>query len=135
MSNVNQLLAKALSTSSEEEAMACLRMARKKGSRLEDSSVPAEYNGHDAKYWYEKAAMYYTKAKEKSEGLTPTQQQQLWNMYKNESESVSRLRSEKRELESEVRKLKDQPTGSWKIPVIAFQFMIILVLVQFIFIH
>ena len=131
MSNINQLLAKALSTTSEDEAMSCLRMARKKGGRLEDSGS-SEYNGHDAKYWYEKAALYYTKAKEKSDGLTPAQQQHLWNMYKSESESVSRLRREKHELESELRKLKDQQTGSWKIPVIAFQFMIILVLVQFI---
>lgn len=132
MSNVNQLLAKALSTTSEDEAMACLRMARKKGGRLEDSESSSEYNGHGAKYWYEKAALYYGKAKEKSDGLTPAQQQHLWNMYKSESESVSRLRREKFTLESEVRKLKDQPTGWWKIPVIALQFIVIIVLVQFI---
>lgn len=132
MSNVNQLLAKALSTTSEDEAMACLRMARKKGGRLEDSSSSSEYNGHGAKYWYEKAVMYYNKAKEKIDGLTPAQQQQLWNMYKSESDSVSRLRREKLTLESEVRKLKDQPTGWWKIPVIVFQFIVIIVLVQFI---
>jgi hypothetical protein len=128
MSNINQLLAKALSTTSEDEAMACLRMARKKGGRLENSSVPAEHNGHDAKYWYEKAAMYYTKAKEKSEGLTPTQQQQLWNMYKNESESVLRLRSEKQQLEREINQLKSKPTGVWKIPLITVQFFVIIVL-------
>lgn len=132
MSNINQLLAKALSTTSEDEAMACLRMARKKGGRLENSSVPADHHGHDAKYWYEKAAMYYTKAKEKSEGLTPTQQQQLWNMYKNESESVLRLRSEKQQLEREINQLKSKPTGVWKIPLIAVQsFIIIVLLLQF----
>lgn len=121
MSNINQLLAKALSTTSEDEAMACLLMARKKGGRLENSSVPAEHNGHDAKYWYEKAAVYYTKAKEKSEA-----QQQLWNMYKNKSESVLRLRSEKQQLEREINQLKSK--GVWKIPLIAVQFFVITVL-------
>jgi hypothetical protein len=123
MSNINQLIDKALSTSSEDEAIACLRMARKKGGRLEDSSVSYEYNGHSAKYWYDKAAMYYSKAKEKLD-----QQQQLWNMYKNKSESVLRLRSEKQQLEREINQLKSKPTGAWKIPLITVQFFIIIVL-------
>jgi hypothetical protein len=37
MSKINTLLSKAMSTSSEEEAIACLRMARKHGSSVEGS--------------------------------------------------------------------------------------------------
>lgn len=134
MSNINQLLAKALSTTSEDEAMACLRMARKKGGRLENSSVPAEYNGHDAKYWYEKAAMYYTKAKEKSDGLTYDQQKHLFRMYENEREDAMKLRNEKCILEDQIRELNSRPTGKWKLPVIFLQAFIffILMLVQMI---
>ena len=133
MSNINQLLAKALSTTSEDEAMACLRMARKKGGRLEDSSAPAEYNGHNAKYWYDKALKWYNEAKKKPQGLSQAQQQQLYKMYKSEEETVARLRQEKRALEKEVADLKDKNAGSsWKLPVIVFQALIIVVLVQFI---
>lgn len=132
MSNINQLLAKALSTTSEDEAMACLRMARKKGGRLEDSSSSSEYNGHNAKYWYEKAAMYYAKAKEKSDGLTHDQQKHLFRMYENERENAVRLLREKLNLEAEVRSLKARPKGTWKLPLIMFQFAIIIVLAQLI---
>lgn len=132
MSNINQLLAKALSTTSEDEAMACLRMARKKGGRLEDSSAPAEYNGHDARYWYDKAALYYTKAKEKSDGLTHEQQKHLFRMYESERDDAIKLRRERRTLEEEIRKLKSQPKGEWKVPVIIVQGMIILMLAAFI---
>lgn len=130
MSNINQLLAKALSTSSEDEAIACLRMARKKGGRLEDSGAPAEYHGHDAKYWYDKAAMYYMKAKEKYDGLT--QQKLLFKMYVSERDDAIKLRREKHTLDEEIRKLKSQPKGTWKLPVIFLQaFIIIVLLLQF----
>jgi len=128
MSNINQLLAKALSTTSEDEAMACLRMARKKGGRLEDSSASSEYNGHSAKYWYDKAAMYYTKAKEKYDGLTLDQQKHLFRMYESERDDAIKLRRERRTLDEEIRKLKSQPKGEWKVPVIIAQGMIILML-------
>lgn len=132
MSNINQLLAKALSTTSEDEAMACLRMARKKGGRLENSSVPAEYNGHDAKYWYDKAYKWYHEAKKHSDGLSLDQQMHLYRIYQSEVESGSRLRQEKYALEREIAKLKDMPKGTWKLPVIFFQAFIILMLVQMI---
>lgn len=136
MSNVKQLLAKALSTTSEEEAMACLRMARKKGGRLEDSSASSEYNGHGAEYWYNKAVMYYNRAKEAIEnrdGLSKVQQQQVWNMYKNESAVASRLREEKELLQKEIHALKLRPpAGTWKIPVIIAQAGVILILLQLI---
>lgn len=131
MSNINQLLAKALSTTSEEEAMSCLRMARKKGVRLEDSPNSV-YNGHDARYWYDKAALYYTKAKEKSDGLTHEQQKHLFRMYESERDDAIKLRRERRTLEEEIRKLKSQPKGEWKVPVIIVQGMIILMLAAFI---
>lgn len=68
---IDQLLAKALSTSSEEEAMSCLRMARKKNAgkttnvNVEGAGFPSkstgEYNGRSAKYWYDKAlGLYHT---------------------------------------------------------------------------
>jgi hypothetical protein len=132
MSNINQLLAKALSTTSEDEAMSCLRMARKKGGRLEESSAPAEYNGHDAKYWYDKAYKWYHEAKKHSDGLSPEQQKHLYRMYQNECESVQRLRQEKHTLEREISKLKDLPKGTWKLPVIFLQAFIILMLMQMI---
>ena len=130
--SINQLLAKALSTTSEDEAMACLRMARKRGGKLEDSSAPAEYNGHDAKYWYDKAYKWYHQAKAQSEGLTQEQQKHLYRMYQNEAECVARLRQEKRALEVEIRTLKERSDGAWKLPVIFLQAGIILVLLQLI---
>ena len=86
--DVNQILAKAMSTSSEEEAIACLRMARKRGGQV--GSQVDTFNRHDAKYWYEKALDYYTIAKKVEE---------YYRMYTKERDS-------KRELENEVRLLK-----------------------------
>lgn len=124
--SVNQLLAKALSTPSEEEAMSCLRMARKKGGRLEDSGSSSKYNGQSAEYWYNKASMYYAKSREKQAGLTIAQQEHLWKMYKDESGFVSQLRGEKQLLEEELRKIKSQALkGAWKIPLIIVQLIVI----------
>lgn len=91
MKTIDQLLAKAMSTSSEDEAIACLRMARKKGGNTEptnSSSGEDVYNGHNAKYWYEKANVYYQKLKQKPEkpaggGLSLEQQSILLKMYEN----------------------------------------------------
>jgi hypothetical protein len=96
MSTVNQLLSKAMSTSSEEEAMSCLRMARKKSNTLELNSSPNEFNGHTAQYWYDKAVTYYNAAKKKQEtaGLTVEQQKRLYKMYE-EAESASTALYEK----------------------------------------
>lgn len=57
MSNVNQLLAKALSTTSEEEAIACLRMARKK-----NGGATVQADNRDDAYWKNKAEYYYNLA-------------------------------------------------------------------------
>jgi hypothetical protein len=108
MSAVNQLLAKAMSTSSEDEAIACLRMARKKGNTLDLSVKAAEYNGHTAEYWYEKARTYYNVAKKKqeSDGLTPYQQQELYNMFKSAENERDRLYVKMTEQSEEISTLK-----------------------------
>lgn len=56
MSKVNQLLEKAISTSSEEEAVSCLRMARKhhKGGSV-SVSTSSTSDGKSAQYWKEQA--------------------------------------------------------------------------------
>lgn len=70
MSQIDQLLAKALSTTSEEEAIACLRMARKKGGKYAPTSKPkpiytiSTYGGHTAKEWRD-AAMQLRQESEK----------------------------------------------------------------------
>ena len=108
MSTVNQLLAKAMSTSSDDEALACLKMARKKGNSLELNSV--EYNGQTAQYWYDKAVSYYNVAKKKQDqaikGLTEDQQKTLYNMYTNAETEKSRLQMSVMKLQSENRQLK-----------------------------
>lgn len=55
MSQIDQLIAKALSTDSEDEAIACLRMARRQGKSTtkKDQGI---YAGQSAKYWYERVA-------------------------------------------------------------------------------
>jgi len=121
MSTVNQLLAKAMSTSSEEEAMSCLRMARKKGNTFDDEvSTSSEFKGQTAEYWYNKAVTYYNFAKKKQEtsGLTIDQQNRLYKMYENAErtsttlhEKVSNLNTEnsllKRKIEEETNKYRD----------------------------
>lgn len=89
--DVNQILAKAMSTSSEEEAIACLRMARKRGGQIAQADT---HNQHGAKHWYEKARDYYTIAKKRTEEV-----EEYYRMY-------TRERDRKRELETEVRLLK-----------------------------
>jgi hypothetical protein len=70
MDTVNQLLAKAMSTTSEQEAVSCLMMARRKSNSL-PSLVSAEYNGQNAEYWYRKAETLYLKLKEETSRPRP----------------------------------------------------------------
>lgn len=66
MSKVNQLLEKAISTASEEEAISCLRMARKhsKGEPvLVTDSSPSEVK--NSQYWKEQAHRYFNLAQER----------------------------------------------------------------------
>ncbi len=132
MSAVNQLLAKALSTTSEEEAMSCLRMARKKTSTFDSPvsvSTPTEYRGHDAKYWYDKASYYYTELKYNGS----EEVKRLWTLYHNEMEVAKKLGQDKIELEIEIRKMKiANQKVRWHIPLMMFQFIIIITLVQLI---
>lgn len=59
MSKVNQLLAMAMSTTSEDEAIACLRMARKQGGTVQ---LDNKTEDKDTKYWRDKANHYYNMA-------------------------------------------------------------------------
>ena len=129
MSNINQLLAKALSTASEDEAVACLRMARKKGKTL-DTEVSGDYNGHDAKYWYEKASSFYRTIKENGDNLETAKTYR--RMYHSESLTVLNQRGTIIKLEAEIKALKNKPSGWWYWPVMVFQVMLIIVLVQLI---
>jgi len=97
--DVNQILAKAMSTSSEEEAIACLRMARKRGGQI--SGQADTHNQHGAKHWYEKARDYYKIAKTRTEEV-----EEYYRMYTRERDRKRELETEKRELETEVRLLK-----------------------------
>lgn len=108
MSNNDALIAKALSTSSEDEAIACLRMARKKGVKLNASEEKSssDYNGHNAKYWYEKAVAYYNKAKNSSSSYSVQQFNALYNMYQGEANSNYKNRERIMMLERQVSKLK-----------------------------
>ncbi len=133
MSAVNQLLAKALSTTSEEEAMSCLRMARKKTSTFDSpvsTSTPTEYRGHDAKYWYDKASYYYTELKY---NRSEEEVKRLWTLYHNEMEVAKKLGQDKIELEIKVRKMKiaNQKVW-WHVPLMMFQFIMIIILLQLI---
>ena len=131
MSNINQLLAKAMSTTSEEEAMTCLRMARKKGKTFESNTADT-YKDQNAKYWYDKAHHYYNEVKRREGGLTQEQQRHLWNMFKDCEADVASLKFEKKKLEEQIRVLQAKPNGWWKLPVIAGQAVIIILLLQMI---
>ena len=128
--STNQLLAKALSTSSEEEAIACLRMARKKGARIEESTSSGDYNGHDAKYWHDKAYIWYTQAKAKEQkpvqnGMSIEQQQHLYRLYRNEEATNDKLRETISQLQRENENLKTQKVPTWYVPVMSLQFIVI----------
>lgn len=130
MGNINQLLAKAMSTASEDEAVACLRMARKKGKTL-DAEVSGDYNGHDAKYWYEKAAAFYKTIKETGDTLEAVKTYR--RMYHAEALITQKQREAIHKLQSQVNGLTNKSTGNWwHYPVIVIQAIIIIVLVQFI---
>jgi hypothetical protein len=49
--SANQLLTKALSTTSEDEAIACLKMARKKGLKIEVASSNNAFSSTVEKEW------------------------------------------------------------------------------------
>lgn len=112
MSKIQQLLAKAMSTASEDEAVACLRMARKHGGKASD--VPpmddpkpsgSLYNGQTAKQWYDKANELYraNRVIQTNQGLIELE--------------LERARRKCKLLEIEVRDAKNSKL--WKIPVIA----------------
>lgn len=133
--NINQLLAKAMSTTSEEEAMSCLRMARKKGKSFDDgassSTSSSLYNGQNAKYWYDKANHYYQEAKKRDGDLTREQQQHLWRMYRDAYRDAEKMavdaRMNNNKLLQQIERLKHkQPVGL--IVAVLVQALIIVVL-------
>ena len=126
MSNVDQLLSKAMSTSSEEEAMSCLRMARKKGTSYEGSTpASSTYNGHTAEHWYDKAAKYYADAKAKQDYSVRVYKayQEMCDKY---TESLRQIIALKRNV-SELQKKNSKP--KWYHFVMVFQAVLILLLV------
>lgn len=107
--SVKQLLAKAMSTSSEDEAIACLRMARKKGSSLDLGAGSLEYKGKTAEYWYDKANMYYQEAKKRADtkvGFSADEQVRLYRMYQNAENENVKLYEQYSEAVSENSRLK-----------------------------
>lgn len=97
MSNVDQLLAKAMSTASEEEAIACLRMARKRGSTVSAQPKSTE----DVSYWRNKAEYYYNMAVKLQQVARLSQQNtEMWHNNYRKSEELRRTASkEKTEVE------------------------------------
>ncbi len=92
MSTTDQLIAKAMSTTSEDEAIACLRMARKKGGKVtqsfETKVEDTTYNGHTAKYWYEKAATYYNAQKQNGNSADLRTMKYLYDNLSNEHRNL-----------------------------------------------
>lgn len=104
MSKVDQLLAKALSTTSEDEAIACLRMARKQPS-AEKSSANPDTNVD----WYANAVHYYKLSKDlqynlnkarSSHEFTYKQMTEFNSMYYSAYNDCVKLRIEIRNLKS-----------------------------------
>ncbi len=70
MTKVNQLLEKALSTQSEEEAISCLRLARKRHTgeavSIKDTESPAVQRSKE-EYWRDQANKYFRIASERDQ--------------------------------------------------------------------
>lgn len=100
MSNVDQLLAKAMSTASEEEAIACLRMARKRGSTVSVQPNSTE----DVSYWKNKAEYYYNTAVKLQQVARDSQKNtETWHNNYRKSEVLRRIASkEKTEMEQRL---------------------------------
>lgn len=136
MSNINQLLAKAMSTTSEEEAMSCLRMARKKGSSF---NIPQPssglYKDKDAKYWYDRASFYYNQAtnqKSNQGGMSLEAQKALFRSYNEYVDKYWKERRKVLDLQIKLDKLKEKSPMKMWIAIAVIQSFVILGLVAFI---
>lgn len=105
MSKVDQLLAKALSTTSEEEAIACLRMARKQPGVEKTTTKQTDTNID----WYAKAEQYYKLSRDLQHSLnssrrsheqTYKQMNEFNSMYYSAYNDCEKLRGEMRNLKS-----------------------------------
>lgn len=90
MSKVNQLLEKAISTPSEEEAISCLRMARKHG-RSEAVSVSNTPNREE--YWKVQANKYFELAQRASANATKSSNSAMHFMVEMQKAQLERNRA------------------------------------------
>jgi len=98
--NINQLINKALSTASEEEAMSCLRMARKRGVMLDSSDTISAYKGYSAKHWHD-LALNYSKAYNtlKQDTPSPVELNELIQAYYAKDDEARALKAKVAQLE------------------------------------
>jgi nitrogen fixation/metabolism regulation signal transduction histidine kinase len=96
MTKVNQLLEKALSTQSEEEAISCLRLARKRhtGEAVDVRSSAAEQSKE--LYWREQAEKYFRIAQgyDKQAAVGRRLAAEYLDKYMEESKRSQKLHSE-----------------------------------------
>ena len=104
MSKVDQLLAKALSTTSEDEAIACLRMARKQPGVEKTTTKQADANID----WYAKAEQYYKLAKDLQYSLNRSKgaHEQTYKQMTEFNSMYYRAYNQCQQLQIEIRELK-----------------------------
>ena len=121
-----------MSTSSDDEAIACLKMARKKGNNF-DTGASATYNGQTAEYWYQKAHTYYDIAKKKQDQpsmLNVAQQTQLYRMYQDAENEKIELYNKLSKASSENSELTRKLTAKKNVYVfsgVLFGFMLAII--------
>ncbi len=101
MTKVNQLLEKALSTQSEDEAISCLRLARKRhtGEAVNIKSTAAEQSKE--LYWREVAEKYFRIAQgyEKQATISRQLASEYMSKYTDSVKTSQQIAGEKRALE------------------------------------
>lgn len=96
MTKVNQLLEKALSTQSEEEAISCLRLARKRHTGEAVSVKPTVAEQSKELYWREQAEKYFLMAQgyDKQATISRRLAAEYIDKYLDESKRSQKLHSE-----------------------------------------
>jgi hypothetical protein len=115
---VNHLLTKALSTESMDEAISCLRMARKKNK--DKGTVKTNAGGKD---WKSLAEKYYRIAKDRDTGMNEYYSAAVYyrSLY------LGALRENDR-LRSELKKKRYQISGEWIMAIVLPFLSIILII-------
>ena len=112
MSKVDQLLAKAMSTSSEDEAIACLKMARKQGNTVEIKTVKPQ----------KEQTPSVSEQKLKADLMKAVNAAQTWcNMYANEVTAKQKYQAECTRLKRVIQDKKEEKGK------IAFAFIVFIV--------